>query len=68
MKKFVKLFSFILILTCSVIFVGCKSKKDDLNSLSINLSTYNMDINFDNTSKSAYVEQTLTYVNKNVLY
>ena len=63
MKKFVKLFSFILILSCSVIFFGCKPQKDNLDSLSTNLSTYNMDINFDNTNKSVYVEQTLTYVN-----
>lgn len=63
MKKFFKLFSFVLILFCSVIFVGCKPKKDDLNDLATNLSTYTMDISFDNTNKSVYVEQTLNYVN-----
>ena len=63
MKKLTKLLIFSAVICCSIIFVGCKSKKDDLSSIGQNLSNYYMDINFDYENKSLYAEQTLEYIN-----
>jgi len=63
MKKFLKIFSFSLIGILAIILSGCKTSKDDLNSLSQTLSSYYMDINYNHESKSLYAEQTLDYVN-----
>ncbi|MFQ6724050.1 MAG: M1 family metallopeptidase [Clostridia bacterium] len=63
MKKFINTLMFSLIAVCSIIFVGCGKKKDDLNKIGQSLSNYYMDINFDNTNKSLYAEQTIEYVN-----
>ena len=63
MKRFLKCFALTLIVLCSIVFVGCKNKKDDLNQLSVGLSSYYMDIHFDNATKSLHAEQTLEYVN-----
>lgn len=63
MKKIFKALICSLIVCCSIIFVGCKDKKDNLNSIGQNLSNYYMDINYNNDAKSLYAEQTLEYVN-----
>jgi len=65
MKKFLKIFSFSLIGILAIILSGCKTSKDDLNSLSQTLSSYYMDINYNHESKSLYAEQTVEYVNTN---
>ena len=48
---------------CSIMFVGCKSKKDNLDKIGQTLSTYYMDINYNHETKTLYAEQTLNYVN-----
>lgn len=59
MKKFIiSLFAIILILTCT----ACNSQ-DNLNEISSNLSTYNIDIVFDSSSMSAKCSETIVYVN-----
>ena len=63
MKKFLKAFTLSIIAVCSIIFVGCGNKKDNLDDLSIGLTTYNMDINYDHENKSLYAEQSVEYVN-----
>jgi len=63
MKRFLKAFFVCLVLSCSIIFVACKDKKDDLSKIGQNLSNYYMDINFDYENKSLYAEQTVEYVN-----
>ena len=63
MKKYLKIFAFIFIISCSLLFVGCKSKKDNLDELGQYLSNYYMDINYNHETKSVYAEQTLEYVN-----
>lgn len=63
MKKIFKPLIAILILSCSIIFVGCGKKTDNLNQIGQNLSNYYMDINYDDENKSLYAEQTLEYVN-----
>ena len=63
MKKFLKVFIICLIACCSIIFVGCKDKKDDLSQLGENLSNYYMEINYNDETKTLYAEQTLEYVN-----
>ncbi|MBQ3502209.1 MAG: M1 family metallopeptidase [Clostridia bacterium] len=63
MKKFLKVCCCAIICICSILFVGCKNKKDDLNALGQGLSTYYMDINYNNETKTLYAEQTLNYIN-----
>ena len=63
MKKFLKIFCIAFLFTCSLAFVGCKNKKPDLQQLGQGLSTYYMDITYDDNNKSLYSEQTLNYVN-----
>ncbi len=63
MKKLFKALFICIIAFLSTIFVGCANKKDDLTSIGKNLSTYYMDINYDNETHILYAEQTLNYVN-----
>ncbi len=63
MKKCLKVLVFGLILSCASIFVACKPKKDNLNTIAEPLSTYTMNINYDHDNKSLYAEQSLNYVN-----
>ena len=63
MKKIFKPFIIAIIISCSVLFVGCKNSKDDLEQIGQSLSNYYMNINYDDTNKSLYAEQTLEYVN-----
>lgn len=63
MKKIFKPFIIAIIISCSVLFVGCKNSKDDLEQIGQSLSNYYMDINYDDANKSLYAEQTLEYVN-----
>ncbi len=64
MKKLLKPLIVSLVLICSVIFVGCKDKhKDNLEDLSQNLTTYNMDVEYNHDTKSLYAEQDVKYVN-----
>lgn len=59
MKKFyVFCLSFLLLFN----FTGCK-KKDNLDSISANLTTYYLDINLDTDKKTAKVKQTVDYIN-----
>ena len=62
-KKFLIPLSFIVIIGASLILISCGKKKDNLSNIAKNLSTYTMDINFDNENKSLYAQQTLNYVN-----
>ena len=59
MKKF-----FIILFCFTLIFsiFGCK-KKDDINTLSNNLTSYDISINLDVSSKSVVVKQTVNYIN-----
>ena len=63
MKRFIKITVCGIIAICSILFVGCKAKKDNLDQIGKSLSTYTMDINYDDNAKSLYAEQTLNYVN-----
>ncbi|MBO5910413.1 MAG: M1 family metallopeptidase, partial [Clostridia bacterium] len=63
MKKIFKALIIGLISTCSIIFVGCGNKKDNLSEIGQNLSNYYIDINYNDENKSLYAEQTLEYVN-----
>lgn len=59
MKKFfVFLFSFVLIFSIS----GCK-KKDNLNELSQNLTSYSISLNLDVETKKVNANQTVHYIN-----
>lgn len=62
-KKFLYVLFPILIISCAFVFVGCKKKSDNLSEIGKSLSNYYMDINFDNSNKSLYAEQTVEYVN-----
>ena len=63
MKKFFKAITFVSVVICATIFVGCGNKKDNLSKISQNLSNYYMDISYNNQTKTLYAEQTLEYVN-----
>ena len=63
MKRFLKILSLCIIGSLSIIFVGCKNKKDNLSEIGKTLSNYYMDINYNHENKSLYAEQTLEYVN-----
>ncbi len=63
MKKLLKILCLACICISATLFVGCKSKKDDLNKLGQGLSSYYMDINYNDETKTLYAEQTLNYVN-----
>ena len=59
MKKFIiSIFAIILIFTCT----AC-TRRDNLDEISSGLSTYNIDINFDMSTKSAKCSETIAYVN-----
>ncbi len=61
MKKISLILCFVLLFS-TFCFVGCK-KKDDLNSLSANLTNYDMTINYDHENKSAQVTEIIDYYN-----
>lgn len=63
MKRFLKILSLCIIASLSIIFVGCKNKKDNLSEIGKTLSNYYMDINYNHENKSLYAEQTLEYIN-----
>ena len=63
MKKFFKFAVFVLIISCSVVFTGCKRQKDNIEEFGQGLSNYYMDIQYDDNNKSLYAEQTVEYVN-----
>lgn len=59
MKKFlISLSVFILLITCT----AC-GRKDNLDEISMNLSNYEINIEFDNATKSAKCSETIAYVN-----
>lgn len=63
MKKYLKIAVFALIIVVSSIFVGCKGKKDNIDDMSVGLSNYCIDIEYDDNNKSLYATQTINYVN-----
>jgi len=63
MKKFLKALALSLIVLCAVVLIACNKKKDNLQDLSVGLTNYNIDINYDHQNKSLYAEQTVQYFN-----
>lgn len=63
MKNLLKTLLLIFISCCSITLIACKDKKDNLSEIGQNLSTYYMDINYNDETKTLYAEQTLNYVN-----
>ncbi len=64
MKKLKKIIILTLLIICiSTIFSGCK-KEDKLIEAPKNISTYNIDIDFDRNTKTLNAKQTLKYVNR----
>ena len=59
MKKFLVC---LLSITCIFIFIGCK-KKDDILSLSKNLTEYKIEMNLNTENKTADVKQKIDYIN-----
>lgn len=59
MKKFLV---FLLLVAVSFSFVGCK-KKDNLETLSKNLTEYNMELVYNDLDKSVSAKQTVNYIN-----
>ncbi len=62
MKKLIV--TLIMFVSCIVI-AGCENLGSTIESVSKNLSTYIMDIKFNDETKTLNVEQTLNYVNNN---
>ena len=63
MKNILKICCTAIICISATLLVACKPKKDNLNQIGQHLSTYYMDINYNDQTKTLYAEQTLNYVN-----
>ncbi len=71
MKKLKKsvILSFIAVLVVfmaigsAFLFAACKKKRDNLGSISQNLTSYNLDISLDTSSHTASVKQKVDYIN-----
>ncbi len=63
MKRYLKWCLMLIVAVVAVGFAGCRNKKDDLNDIGQDLSNYYMNIEYDNTNKTLYAQQTLDYVN-----
>ncbi|MBO5955151.1 MAG: hypothetical protein J6Q13_04230, partial [Clostridia bacterium] len=59
-----KLLVFLLCFCSFFCLFGCESKKEDLSVLGENKTNYEIDINLNVSEKSAYVKQTIDYINE----
>lgn len=62
-RYLLKIFCAIFIFCSLFCFSACNRKKDELTQISKNLTKYDININFDNASKSLTARQTVDYIN-----
>lgn len=64
MKKFCKIFVFVVLILASCVVVGCQKSKPNIQEVGQELTNYYMDIKYDDESKSLTATQTIDYVNE----
>lgn len=63
MKKFYIILTSLICLFSGILFCGCNKKKDDLETLSKNLTTYNISLELNEENKTVKAKQTVIYAN-----